>query len=133
MQSISCRLHLGLSSQMNQIRRAQNLFSEIIIECITWIIRWIIKCVRARSKTDNCFTRLNKFCDMGKLVIFQLEKTQKEYYLNEQMKAIQKELGENEDLDEIAELEKKLNQYNLSKEANDKCVSEIKKLKNTPN
>ncbi len=60
----------------------------------------------------------------------QMEKTQKEYYLNEQMKAIQKELGENEDLDEIAELEKKLNQYNLSKEANDKCVSEIKKLKN---
>ncbi len=60
----------------------------------------------------------------------QMEKTQKEYYLNEQMKAIQKELGENEDLDEIAELEKKLNQYNLSKEAKDKCTSEIKKLKN---
>ena len=60
----------------------------------------------------------------------QMEKTQKEYYLNEQMKAIQKELGENEDLDEIAELEKKINQYNLSKEAKDKCVSEIKKLKN---
>ena len=60
----------------------------------------------------------------------QMEKTQKEYYLNEQMKAIQKELGENEDLDEIAELERKLNQYNLSKEAKDKCSSEIKKLKN---
>ena len=60
----------------------------------------------------------------------QMEKTQKEYYLNEQMKAIQKELGENEDLDEIAELEKKLNQYNLTKEAKEKCVSEIKKLKN---
>ena len=60
----------------------------------------------------------------------QMEKTQKEYYLNEQMKAIQKELGENEDLDEIAEIEKKLNQYNLSNEAKDKCTSEIKKLKN---
>ena len=60
----------------------------------------------------------------------QMEKTQKEYYLNEQMKAIQKELGENEDVDEIAELEKKLNQYNLSKEAKEKCTSEIKKLKN---
>tara|TARA_A100001015_G_scaffold257068_1_gene299499 strand:- start:424 stop:2145 length:1722 start_codon:yes stop_codon:yes gene_type:complete len=59
-----------------------------------------------------------------------MEKTQKEYYLNEQMKAIQKELGENEDLDEIAELERKLNQYNLSKEAKEKCASEIKKLKN---
>ncbi len=60
----------------------------------------------------------------------QMEKTQKEYYLNEQMKAIQKELGDNEDLDEIAELENKLNKYNLSKEAIDKCNSEIKKLKN---
>ena len=37
-----------------------------------------------------------------------MEKTQKEYYLNEQMKAIQKELGENDDLDDIAELEKKI-------------------------
>ncbi len=60
----------------------------------------------------------------------QMEKTQKEYYLNEQMKAIQKELGENEDLDEIAELEKKINEYNLSNEAKDKCSAEIKKLKN---
>ena len=60
----------------------------------------------------------------------QMEKTQKEYYLNEQMKAIQKELGENEDIDEITELEKKLNQYNLSEEAKDKCAAEIKKLKN---
>ncbi len=60
----------------------------------------------------------------------QMEKTQKEYYLNEQMKAIQKELGENDDIDEIAELEKKVNQFNLSKEAKDKCLSEIKKLKN---
>ena len=60
----------------------------------------------------------------------QMEKTQKEYYLNEQMKAIQKELGENDDLDEIAELEKKISHFNLSKEARDKCISEIKKLKN---
>ena len=59
----------------------------------------------------------------------QMEKTQKEYYLNEQMKAIQKELGENEDLDEIAELEKKIESYSLSKEAKEKCKSEIKKLK----
>ena len=39
----------------------------------------------------------------------QMEKTQKEYYLNEQMKAIQKELGDNDDIDDISELEKKLN------------------------
>ena len=59
----------------------------------------------------------------------QMEKTQKEYYLNEQMKAIQKELGESEDLDEISELENKINDYSLSKEAKEKCKSEIKKLK----
>ena len=59
----------------------------------------------------------------------QMEKTQKEYYLNEQMKAIQKELGETEDLDEIAELEKKINDYKLSKDAKEKCRSELKKLK----
>ena len=60
----------------------------------------------------------------------QMEKTQKEYYLNEQMKAIQKELGDNDEFDDVAELEKKLNSLNLSKEAKDKCKSELKKLKN---
>ena len=60
----------------------------------------------------------------------QMEKTQKEYYLNEQMKAIQKELGENEEIDEISEIEKKIEDLKLSKEAKEKCRSEIKKLKN---
>ncbi len=60
----------------------------------------------------------------------QMEKTQKEYYLNEQMKAIQKELGDNDEYDDISELEKKLNSINLSKEAKDKCKKEIKKLMN---
>jgi ATP-dependent Lon protease len=60
----------------------------------------------------------------------QMEKTQKEYYLNEQMKAIQKELGDPEDLDDIPELEKKINEVNLTSDALDKCKSELKKLKN---
>ena len=60
----------------------------------------------------------------------QMEKTQKEYYLNEQMKAIQKELGDHEDLDDIAEIESKLKDIRLSPEAADKCKSELKKLKN---
>ncbi len=60
----------------------------------------------------------------------QMEKTQKEYYLNEQMKAIQKELGDNEDNDDIAELEKKIETTKLTKEAHEKCKSELKKLKN---
>jgi ATP-dependent Lon protease len=60
----------------------------------------------------------------------QMEKTQREYYLNEQMKAIQKELGEGEDgLDEMGELEKKINEYKLSKEAKERALHELKKLR----
>ena len=60
----------------------------------------------------------------------QMEKTQREYYLNEQMKAIQKELGESEDgKDDIQEYEEKIEKTKLSKEAREKCYSEIKKLK----
>jgi ATP-dependent Lon protease len=60
----------------------------------------------------------------------QMEKTQREYYLNEQLKAIQKELGEGEDgRDENAELEEKIKSTKLSKEARDKAVAELKKLK----
>ncbi|MBU1280710.1 MAG: endopeptidase La [Alphaproteobacteria bacterium] len=61
----------------------------------------------------------------------QMERTQREYYLNEQMKAIQKELGDGEDgANEIAELEAKVAETKLSKEAKDKVDAEIKKLKN---
>lgn len=59
----------------------------------------------------------------------QMEKSQKEYYLNEQMKAIQKELGDGEDDAEIAEYMKKIEHTKLSKEAKDKALAEVKKLK----
>ncbi|RFP89458.1 endopeptidase La [Rhodobacteraceae bacterium 63075] len=61
----------------------------------------------------------------------QMERTQREYYLNEQMKAIQKELGDGEDGEgEIAELEEKIANTKLSKEAREKVEAELKKLKN---
>ncbi|WP_226553404.1 endopeptidase La [Celeribacter naphthalenivorans] len=61
----------------------------------------------------------------------QMERTQREYYLNEQMKAIQKELGDGEDgAGEIAELEEKIAATKLSKEAAEKAEAELKKLKN---
>ncbi len=60
----------------------------------------------------------------------QMEKTQREYYLNEQMKAIQKELGEGEDgKDETSELEDKIKNTKLSKEARDRALGELKKLR----
>jgi ATP-dependent Lon protease len=60
----------------------------------------------------------------------QMEKTQREYYLNEQLKAIQKELGEGEDgKDETAELEAKIKATKLSKEAHEKAMAELKKLR----
>ncbi|MEO1544745.1 MAG: endopeptidase La, partial [Pseudomonadota bacterium] len=60
----------------------------------------------------------------------QMEKTQREYYLNEQMKAIQKELGDSDDgRDDIGEFEEKIESIKLSKEARDKATAELKKLK----
>ena len=61
----------------------------------------------------------------------QMERTQREYYLNEQMKAIQKELGDGEEGEgEVAELEQKIDETKLSKEAREKADAELKKLKN---
>ena len=59
----------------------------------------------------------------------QMEKSQREYYLNEQVKAIQKELGEQDENADLEELEKKIKEVNMSEEAEDKCMSELKKLK----
>jgi ATP-dependent Lon protease len=60
----------------------------------------------------------------------QMEKTQREYYLNEQLKAIQKELGETEDgRDEATELEERIKETKLSKEAREKALGEVKKLR----
>ena len=60
----------------------------------------------------------------------QMEKTQREYYLNEQMKAIQKELNEGEDgVDELTELDDKIKKARMTKEAKQKCAAELKKLR----
>jgi ATP-dependent Lon protease len=59
----------------------------------------------------------------------QMEKTQREYYLNEQMKAIQKELGDGEERDEMSELENRIKNTKFSKEARERAEAEVKKLR----
>jgi ATP-dependent Lon protease len=59
----------------------------------------------------------------------QMEKSQREYYLNEQVKAIQKELGEQDENAELEELEQKIKDAGMREEGLEKCLSELKKLK----
>ena len=59
----------------------------------------------------------------------QMEKSQREYYLNEQVKAIQKELGEGDENADLEEMEKKIKSARMSKEAEAKAMTELKKLK----
>ena len=94
---------------INPIERVKNLITKIKNEIETLSSE---RKIRSRVKT-------------------QMEKTQREYYLNEQLKAIQKELGSSEDgKNEFDEIEEKINKGKLSKEAKDKASSELKKLKN---
>ncbi len=82
-------------------------------------------------KIENEIDILTSERNVRKRVKTQMEKTQREYYLNEQLKAIQKELGSSEDgKNEFDEIEEKINKRNLSKEAKEKALSELKKLRN---
>ena len=73
---------------------------------------------------------LNVERNIRKRVKKQMEKSQREYYLNEQMKAIQKELGDSaDDASELGELEKKIKAANMSKEATEKAMTELKRLR----
>ncbi|MCE2927018.1 MAG: endopeptidase La [Rickettsiales bacterium] len=82
------------------------------------------------SLMENEISVLNTERRIRSRVKRQMEKTQREYYLNEQMKAIQKELGEGEDgKDEIGQLEETIKKTRLSKEAREKAMGELKKLR----
>ncbi len=109
-------VHLNL-----KIEDKQDLLSiiapELRLEKLLEIMESEIEILQIENKIHN---RVKK----------QMEKTQKEYYLNEQMRAIQKELGGKDDFkQELQQLEEKIEKEKLSKEAKQKALSEIKKLK----
>lgn len=98
-------------------------------------------------EADNLQDRLNKVLQLidAEMMVLdveekiknrvkkQMEKSQKEYYLNEQMKAIQKELNHGDEDDEYGDYLKKINNTKFSKEAREKALSELKKLRNMGN
>ena len=97
----------------------------------------ILECIDINERFDKIVSLIQLELDVLQVekkirgrVKTQMEKTQREYYLNEQMKAIQKELGDSEDgKDDIDEYEEKIDKAKLSKEAREKCNAELKKLK----
>ncbi len=97
----------------------------------------VLEIVDVRARLEHLIALMEAEIDLlqvekriRKRVKGQMEKSQREYYLNEQMKAIQKELGELEDVpNEIDELARKIEEAGMSKEAKGKSVSELNKLK----
>jgi ATP-dependent Lon protease len=97
----------------------------------------ILELVDPRPRLEHVLGLIDAEIDMLRIekrirgrVKQQMEKSQREYYLNEQMKAIQKELGEMEDApNELAEMEKRIKTAGMSKEAKEKATSELNKLK----
>ena len=97
----------------------------------------LLECVDVRERLERLMTLMESEIDLLQVekrirgrVKRQMEKSQREYYLNEQMKAIQKELGEMEDVpNELEELTRKIEKSGMSKEAKKKATSELNKLK----
>jgi ATP-dependent Lon protease len=108
--------HLNVKIEEKQ-KLLENISPVARLEALYELMRGEIEIMQIEQRIKN---RVKK----------QMEKTQKEYYLNEQMRAIQKEMGEKDDFkNEINELEEKLNKKRLSREATAKTQHEIKKLK----
>ena len=96
----------------------------------------LLETINVRERLDLLLSLLESELDILQVekrirgrVKRQMEKSQREYYLNEQVKAIQKELGEQDETAEFDELEKKINTVGMSKEAQDKALGELRKLK----
>ena len=132
---ISSELLTNLKEQINPTKIADHISSQLNITIGEK--QALLETVDLKKRLEKLMEHINNEINVigvekrirGR-VKNQMEKTQREYYLNEQMKAIQKELGDIEDgKDEIANLQKAILKAKMTKEASKKCISELKKLK----
>ncbi len=132
---ISADLLLSLKEQKNPSKIADHISGQLNISIFEKqkLLETIDLKVRLEKLMEHISNEINVIGVEKRIrgrVKNQMEKTQREYYLNEQMKAIQKELGEIEEgKDEITNLQKAIVKAKMTKEASKKCFSELKKLK----
>ena len=132
---ISSELFSSLKEQKNPTKIADHISGQLNISIFEK--QKVLESIDLKSRLEKLMEHINNEINVigvekrirGR-VQTQMEKTQREYYLNEQMKAIQKELGEIEDgKDETANLQKAIIKARMPKEASKKCLAELKKLK----
>ena len=132
---ISIELMTSLKQQKNPSMIADHIAAQLNITIFEK--QKLLEMINLKMRLEKLMTHINNEMNVISVekrirgrVKNQMEKTQREYYLNEQMKAIQRELGEIEDgRDETAQLQKLIIKAKMSKEATKKCLSELKKLK----
>ncbi len=125
----------GLKSLKNANQLADNICSNLNIQIFEK--QALLETIDLKKRLEKIYELIEKETSVISMekrirgrVKNQMEKTQREYYLNEQLKAIQKELGEIEDgKDEITNLNKAISKAKMPKEAQTKCLAELKKLK----
>ncbi len=132
---ISSELFTSLKEQKNPTKIADHIAGQLNISIFDK--QKLLEMIDLKLRLEKIMEHINNEINVISVekrirgrVKNQMEKTQREYYLNEQMKAIQKELGEIEDgKDEIAQLHRSIIKAKMPKEASKKCLSELKKLK----
>ena len=132
---ISSELFTSLKEQKNPTKIADHIAGQLNISIFDK--QKLLEMIDLKLRLEKIMEHINNEINVISVekrirgrVKNQMEKTQREYYLNEQMKAIQKELGEIEDgKDEIAQLHRSIIKAKMTKEASKKCLSELKKLK----
>jgi len=125
----------GLKSLKNATQLADNICSNLNIQIFEK--QELLEMTNLKKRLEKIYELIEKESSVISMekrirgrVKTQMEKTQREYYLNEQLKAIQKELGEIEDgKDEVSSLSKSITKAKMTKEAQSKCMAELKKLK----